>query len=440
MTVSIDPGRAAALAERETNVLARPASAVAEHNLASLLGDMGRVIDAEMACRRAFEKGGDAPETWLVLARALVGQGRHAEAEAAFGEALRRRPDHVDAVRDLAQLIWMRTANANAALAPVEAALSVAPNSAPLHTLRAVVREYVGHPEHDIWHDLTTQGPVGDPALELKSAHLALAFDRDLALDHAQRAVAAVPGDAGARLELARVRLARGESVAARDLIDPVLAAHCDDQHARALLATAARLDGGPGATDYAGVVGGYVIDTPTGWPDLPSYLNDLATALRGLHGLRTHPIGQSLRHGTQTAIDLTAVDDRAIQAFFSAIDAPIRTHLRHLGRAEAYRLAGCWSVRLSPGGHHTPHIHSQGYLSSACYIDLPPAIGGEGRQGWIGFGQPPFDCGQPLPPEHYERPAPGRLVLFPSWLWHGTVPFQGEGHRLTIAFDVVPA
>jgi hypothetical protein len=30
--------------------------------------------------------------------------------------------------------------------------------------------------------------------------------------------------------------------------------------------------------------------------------------------------------------------------------------------------------------------------------------------------------------------------VLFPSYMWHGTVPFGGDTTRLTIAFDIVPA
>lgn len=429
-----------ALAVRRAVVAARPTSAVAEHNLAALLGDMHQAEAAEAAVRRAFAKGGDAPETWLVLARALLAQGRHADAETAFGETVRRRPTYTDAVRELTQLIWMRTADPVAALQPVEAALTAAPTSAALQVVKAVARQYFGEREQDIWRDLTTHGPLGDPALELKAADLALSFDRDQALAHAERAVAAMPTDIGARLELARVHLARGNASDARALIEPALSARPDHQHARALLATAARLDSGPGATAYDHLVRGYTIDTPPGWPDLGAYLADMTAALQRLHGLRTHPIGQSLRHGTQTSTDLTAVPDPVIQAFFSAIDAPIRAHLRHLGQDDAYRLSGCWSVRLSPGGHHAPHFHSQGRLSSACYIDLPPAIEGEGRQGWIGFGQPPFDCGRPLPHEHFERPAPGRLVLFPSWLWHGTVPFEGQGQRLTIAFDVIPA
>ena len=40
------------------------------------------------------------------------------------------------------------------------------------------------------------------------------------------------------------------------------------------------------------------------------------------------------------------------------------------------------------------------------------------------------------LPPFRTVEPKPGRLALFPSYMWHGTRPF-GEGERLTVAFDV---
>jgi hypothetical protein len=36
-------------------------------------------------------------------------------------------------------------------------------------------------------------------------------------------------------------------------------------------------------------------------------------------------------------------------------------------------------------------------------------------------------------------QPVTGRLVLFPSYMWHGTVPFHDKSARTTIAFDVVP-
>jgi hypothetical protein len=36
-------------------------------------------------------------------------------------------------------------------------------------------------------------------------------------------------------------------------------------------------------------------------------------------------------------------------------------------------------------------------------------------------------------------QPRVGTLVLFPSYMWHGTVPFRSTQARTTIAFDVVP-
>ncbi|MGH8111927.1 MAG: putative 2OG-Fe(II) oxygenase, partial [Rhodanobacteraceae bacterium] len=35
--------------------------------------------------------------------------------------------------------------------------------------------------------------------------------------------------------------------------------------------------------------------------------------------------------------------------------------------------------------------------------------------------------------------PQTGMLVLFPSYFWHGTVPFSDDDTRLTVAFDAVP-
>ncbi|MNJ01564.1 hypothetical protein D3C73_1612360 [compost metagenome] len=63
----------------------------------------------------------------------------------------------------------------------------------------------------------------------------------------------------------------------------------------------------------------------------------------------------------------------------------------------------------------------------------------GGGREGWISFGVPPF-ASAVREPLRVEKPEPGKLVLFPSYMWHETLPFSGDETRLTIAFDVVPA
>jgi uncharacterized protein (TIGR02466 family) len=118
----------------------------------------------------------------------------------------------------------------------------------------------------------------------------------------------------------------------------------------------------------------------------------------------------------------------------------PLRS--RNTGK---FAITGAWSVRLRSGGYHADHVHPRGWLSSACYIALPSGIGaGEGnppdRAGWLRLGRPGIATDPPLPPDHFIKPEPGSLVLFPAYMWHGVEPFRSEEPRLSVAFDVLPA
>lgn len=96
--------------------------------------------------------------------------------------------------------------------------------------------------------------------------------------------------------------------------------------------------------------------------------------------------------------------------------------------------------MRLWSSGRHVDHIHPEGWMSSAFYVSLPPSVrGGSGSAGHLQLGQPPSELGLELGPRRVLRPEPGRLALFPSYMWHGTVPFEDTQPRLTIAFDMLP-
>lgn len=178
--------------------------------------------------------------------------------------------------------------------------------------------------------------------------------------------------------------------------------------------------------------------------------LAGIADLLRSLHRASAHPIGQSLRGGTQTRGRLFARGEPALARLRDAIFAQVQAHmdelpprddahplLRH--RDGAVAIEGSWSVRLVSQGFHVHHIHPEGILSSACYIALPATLGDEAtKDGWLEIGRPPVELGLDLEPLAVIEPRPGRLALFPSYMFHGTRPFE-EGERLTVAFDVVP-
>jgi tetratricopeptide (TPR) repeat protein len=429
--------RAAAAAPRDGRILL---------DLAAALSDDGDSAEAEAAARAALAAGFDTSKTHLVLAHALLGQDRFDESEAVLVATLDRWPTYQEAHRNLAELRWMRTADAAAATARIDAVLAREPGQHALRLIKARILDYAGEPESAYAGVAAALAAGADEvALHRAASESAMRFDPARALAHARRAAVLAPEDAAIGATLAQALVCAGQAAEAAALAAAHLQRHPDDQHMIAVRSAAWRLSGDPRyaeVSDYANLVHGWTIDTPPGWPDLPSYLADLATSLRRLHTLKTHPVGQSLRHGTQTARDLGRSDDPAIRAFPGAIDAPIRRHIAALGEPAGtpYRIAGMWSVQLAPDGYHANHMHPRGWLSSACYIDLPAAVTGGGREGWIKFGEPALATDPPLPPEHYVKPEPGLLVLFPSWMWHGTVPFSGSDRRLTIAFDVVRA
>jgi hypothetical protein len=68
----------------------------------------------------------------------------------------------------------------------------------------------------------------------------------------------------------------------------------------------------------------------------------------------------------------------------------------------------------------------------------LPKSVEDEKeKQGWITFGQPDFENGRAI--RRAIQPKAGRLILFPSYTWHGTLPFHSATPRITIAFDALP-
>jgi hypothetical protein len=88
----------------------------------------------------------------------------------------------------------------------------------------------------------------------------------------------------------------------------------------------------------------------------------------------------------------------------------------------------------LRDSGYHESHVHNHGWLSSALYLALPAESGND--QGTLELGAPPKALNLDQPPLWEIEPRVGQLVLFPSWLWHGTRPFP-SGERLTVAFDI---
>ena len=126
-------------------------------------------------------------------------------------------------------------------------------------------------------------------------------------------------------------------------------------------------------------------------------------------------------------------------RASFMSGQLPSRTRV-YDNAAEFASDIPTYAHHLRAAGYHNNHVHPRGWISSAFYVDLPDDIAAaSNHDGCLAFGEPGIATTPPLSAQHVIRPAPGMLVLFPSYFWHGTVPFTSDQTRLTVAFDVLP-
>lgn len=181
----------------------------------------------------------------------------------------------------------------------------------------------------------------------------------------------------------------------------------------------------------------------------IPS-LKTLQSVLFRMHHGAGSFLDQSVRGGTQTAGHLLLREEPEIRELREIIRTAVCQYITRLPPIDPRhpllsqrrdlnpRFAGSWSVLLRQGGKHNNHVHPEGWISSALYLSLPENMGegGKDRSGWLTLGAPASELGMGLEPTRVVRPVVGKLVLFPSTMWHGTVPFS-SGERMTIAFDI---
>ena len=191
-------------------------------------------------------------------------------------------------------------------------------------------------------------------------------------------------------------------------------------------------------------------LEPPDGFSSMADFNAELAAQLERLHPSTREYLTQSLRRGTQTSDHLFGTGQELVDRLQTRLAESVARYVEELPEDEShpflscnsgdFRFSGSWSSRLIADGFHVNHLHPDGWISSCYYVAVPDAVKDEAdRPGWIKFGEPSFDVGLAQPIRRAVQPVPGRLVLFPSHMWHGTIPFRNDAARMTIAFDAVP-
>jgi uncharacterized protein (TIGR02466 family) len=107
----------------------------------------------------------------------------------------------------------------------------------------------------------------------------------------------------------------------------------------------------------------------------------------------------------------------------------------------EEFEFTSSWYVKMRQGGHLDAHIHEIGWISGAVYLAMPSDKKSP-EEGAFEYGI----HGDDYPQKHGNFPVGtvvpnvGEIVLFPSSLFHRTIPFTSSEERICIAFDLKPS
>ena len=395
------------------------ADALAVAGIATLhLGETEKAIEHLEA---ALKRRPDMPVVWLHLGNARKTLGRTEQAIKAYRKALSLKPDLAPAAHNLGTLLQAAGRHEEAA-AIYRAALARSPESAGTWRNLGLALEETARPKEA--EEAYRQAIAKDPEwLIPRSAHMRLLWnlrDMDGLLAASEDWLRYRPGDTEALAWTCLALAEKGEQ---------------------------ARLDA---LLDFDRLVAVYDFEAPPGWDGLKPFHEALAAHVYAHPTLKVPQADHPTYHHPQLAITeellagprgpvegYEALVRSAVERYRAALpaDHPVRRHW-----PERWRLS-VWATLLSGQGNLVPHIHLDGYIGGVYYVLLPGVAAREDQEqaAWFELGRPPEDLGcTHASPSRRIQPREGRMILFPSYFYHGTVPFAAGEDRISIAFDVV--
>ena len=371
----------------ETALNEDPTLAVVRTNLAAVLHELGNFEGAVEQSQMALETAPNIFEARYNLGTALQELDRHEEAIKAYNEVLSHQPKHAAAAMNIACGL-QQMGQLKEASAAFERAISLDPGFPKAHVNHADLR-------------LQQRDPIA--ALSICDEYLDR-YPGDTSL-MAFKAIAL--GDAGDREEAA-------------DLID--FDRFLQIQH---IGAPAPHKD----LASFNAALGAHILSHPS-----LNYAPQSHATRVGRHS------GELLTEPKGPFSDLETLIWTAVDAYKSSV-AGDATHPFLREQPESMKLS-IWGVVMETAGHQIPHIHPAAWLSGVYYAKVPDVVGEETgeRAGWIVLGRPPDHFHNSTDLEiRAIKPEAGLMLLFPSYFYHHTIPFQTNETRISIAFDLIP-
>jgi Flp pilus assembly protein TadD len=477
-----------AVEEMRAALAITPGFTKAQLGLGRCLTELGQFDEAEAALKQADKL---APKNYAVafrLGKLKDKQGQREQAIAHYREA-ETLSDHSAPICEALALLELAKGDTSAALATLQRGLSKSPLNRDLLKNAAELRYEMADPDAFSFYSRAMEirplaGIHADYIGRLLAAEQTEVAARELekyaasfgrgpdwmslaarhqystgAFQEALTTLARAPSDhADLSIWKARALLGCGDSLAAQKLLRKLLKTAPGDQFLLSMLSTCYRLND-PVAykelVDYDALLIQAELEVPDGYSSLEQFNDVLRDTLQELHVTRGNPLSQSVKGGTQTPGNLFHQPHPVIGALKQAFHATLsrelgptffdrldKAHPVSVGRNHPINLSAAWSIWVTEGGYHKYHVHQRGWYSSAYYVSLPSEMkhsAEAGNQGILAFGKPGLEIPEKLDADKIITPAEGVLALFPSYFWHGTLPFKSSEPRVVVAFDALP-
>jgi len=155
------------------------------------------------------------------------------------------------------------------------------------------------------------------------------------------------------------------------------------------------------------------------------------------------------LHEGIQSAGNLFRRNEDSFQQLADAILSHVKKYVETFSQSTCTliqrfpknpQFTSAWYIKMRKGGHLTSHIHEEGWISGSVYLAMPSNPEGK-LDGSIEFSTDGDDYPKETLsfPVKVITPLEGDIVLFPSSLFHRTLPFDADQDRICIAFDIRP-
>ncbi|MDH3670777.1 MAG: tetratricopeptide repeat protein [Gammaproteobacteria bacterium] len=427
----------------------------AHFNQGILLEGLNRLTEAEDAYRRTYEIN---PEFWPALfnlGNVLKAKGEFGEAAEIYRQTIERDPNYVDAYINLGSVLH-ELGKSDEAVTSYQRALELDSNRADAHYNLGIVLQ-----EKD---ELAGAVAAYQQVLDLDPKHvearinLGYAWQKLGKLDEAitayERAIDIEPHHAQTHVNLGDALLERGEPEAAVALCDKYLAQHFGNTAVLGFKAAALGELGNRESVDHLLDFDRFIqpvrLETPAGYASVADFNAALAHHVRSHPTLVSAPASHATRLGKHSG-ELLDQSKGPIAVLEEIIRSSVKTYMRKLStdlehpftdsRPKNFALTA-WGIVLGSKGYQLPHIHPSAWLSGVYYVQVPEvfAEAGNAQAGWIEFGRPPihFHCKADARVKLFQ-PEEGLMLLFPSYFYHGTVPFNYDAQRISIAFDILP-